>query len=359
MLDQSRIEFADVPTETRPLLVVVVDTEEEFDWSRPLSRENTSVTSLDAQRRAQEIFARYGVVPTYVVDYPVAVEEKAVRVLSEFLADAVGEIGAHLHPWVNPPHEEAVTPYNSYAGNLPAELERAKLECLTETIEASFGLRPTIYRAGRFGVGPATAGILEDLGYRVDASIVPRTSFAADGGPNFNGFAAKPYWFGRRGKLLELPVTAGFAGALAGWGPWAFPALIGALGMKLHAPGVAARLGLLERIRLTPEGGDYAALRRLTRSLLGQGCRIFSLTYHSPSLEPGRTPYVRDRNDLRGFLETMDRYLDAFVNDLGGRPTTITELYRLLAEVRETSGRAAKSAAERADSAQPSAPAGS
>lgn len=331
ILDRSGRDFADLPEDGSPLLLVTIDTEEEFDWSLPLARSNTAVRSIGAQHRAQDIFDAHGVVPTYLVDYPVASDEEAVAVLRGFLADGRCEIGAHLHPWVNPPHEEQVNPYNSYPGNLAAPLERAKLECLTETIERNFGLRPTAYRAGRYGVGPATADILEGLGYQVDLSIVPYTSFSEDGGPDFAAFEARPYWFGDERRLLEVPVSCGFAGGLAGWGAALFPVLAGRLGMTLRVPGVAARLGLLERIRLTPEGIDHAAHRRLTRRLLDQGRRVFCLTYHSPSLEPGNTPYVRDEGELRGFLDTIDRYLDYFFTEVGGRPTTPTALYGMLA----------------------------
>jgi hypothetical protein len=34
------------PAATRPKLFVIVDTEEEFDWSAPFARENVSVTAI-------------------------------------------------------------------------------------------------------------------------------------------------------------------------------------------------------------------------------------------------------------------------------------------------------------------------
>jgi peptidoglycan/xylan/chitin deacetylase (PgdA/CDA1 family) len=309
---------------------VIIDTEEEFDWSRPLSRENTATDSIVAQSLAQEIFAKYDVTPTYVIDYPVATSETAVAVLKPLLEAGRCELGAHLHPWVNPPHDEEVTPYNSYPGNLPEAAERGKLERLIEAIARNFGQRPTVYKAGRYGVGPRTARILEDLGFEVDLSVVPRTSFAADGGPDFTAFDHRPYWFGERQRLLEIPLSVGFAGRLARLGPWAYPLTTMPWAMRLRAPGIAARLRLLERIRLTPEGIDHPAHRRLTKHLLSEGCRVFSLTYHSPSLQPGRTPYVGNEAELGAFLKSIDDYLDFFLNGLGGEAATPASLYRRL-----------------------------
>ena len=318
----------------KPRLLVVIDTEEEFDWDRPLSRSNTATRSIAAQVRAQEIFAKHAVTPTYVIDFPVATDSAAAGLLREFAEDGRCVIGSHLHPWVNPPHDEAVTPVNSYPGNLERSLEKAKLEVLTESIAERFGAAPTIYKAGRYGVGPRTAGILEELGYRIDLSVVPYTSFTADGGPDFRGFDFPPFWFGEADRLLEIPVTCGFCGALRSMGRGFFPWLSAPLGMSLHLPGVASRLGLLERIRLSPEGAGFQDLRRLADSLLEQGCQVFSLTYHSPSLAPGHTPYVRDEHELEAFLETIERFLDYFIGAKGGEPTTPEALYADLESAR-------------------------
>jgi hypothetical protein len=310
-----------------PVLMVVVDTEEEFDWDKPLSPNNTGVTSIKAQPLAHEVFARYGLIPTYVVDYPVASTESSIAVLKTMQDQGQCVIGAHLHPWVSPPQVEELAPANSYPGNLPPELERQKLEILTAEIERNFGRRPDIYKAGRYGVGPATASILEDLGYRIDLSVVPRTWFTADGGPDFRDFDHRPFWFGPSNGLLEIPLSCGFHGVLWRAGPVLYPRLAGRAGVRLRLPGIFSRLGLLERIRLTPEGARHHEHRRITLSLLKQGCRVFSLTYHSPSLVPGHTPYVRDDADLETFLGDLDRYLDFFINEVGGRPTTPTQLY--------------------------------
>jgi len=308
--------IARLPAGEAPKLVVIIDTEEEFDWSKPHARANTAVTTVGAQGRAQDIFARYDVVPTYVIDYPVAENDRAVGHLKAFQDAGVCEIGAHLHPWVNPPHDETVNAPNTYPGNLPPELEAEKLSRLTECIRDQFGRAPTVYKAGRYGIGPNTQAIMQALGYQVDTSIVPFTQFRADGGPVFTKFGFMPYWFGN--GLLELPLACGFHGQLRRFGKWVYPPTASRLGLRMHAPGIFARLGLLERIRLTPEGVDLAALKRLTLSLRAQGCEIFCLTYHSPSLEVGHTPYVRSKGELDNFLSTIESYIKFFVQNIGG-----------------------------------------
>jgi hypothetical protein len=319
MLNPTRSDVAILTDET-PLLMVLIDTEEEFDWSRPLARENVGTTTIAAQQRAHRVFERYGIRPIYTIDYPVA--DAGFAPLKELYQDGLCDIGTHLHPWVNPPHDEPVTNANSYPGNLAPELERAKLLRLTDLIEQRFGFRPTVYKAGRYGVGPATAQTLEECGYEIDASVVPESDFRPDEGPDFRACGARPYWFGRTRRLLEIPVTVGFVGGLAGAGHHLYQHLRSPLGMGCHLPGIFSRLRLFERIRLSPEGQSFEELRRLTDAMHSAGHRVFSFTYHSPSLEPGHTPYVRNSGDLERFLACFDRYFDYFMHEIGGQPAT-------------------------------------
>jgi hypothetical protein len=311
----------------RPVLLVTVDTEAEFDWDAPLTRQHRGVASVAHQDRAQRIFAAHGVTPTYLLDYAVVEDAAACRILAGALADGACEIGSHLNPWLTPPFVEDLTPAHSFAGNLPPEVERAKLVALSEAIETRLGRRPRVYRAGRYGLGPNTPALLGALGYAVDMSLAPGADFAGEGGPDFTAFDCAPFWFGPEGRLLELPMTWGFAGPLAVLGAGLYPWLAGRFGNELRLPGLLARGGLLEYVRLTPEGEKPAALRRLTRTLLARGQRVFSLTYHSPSLVPGNTPYVRDRRELEAFLATLDGFLAFFLGDLGGVAMTPLALY--------------------------------
>jgi hypothetical protein len=309
-----------------PKLIIVVDTEEEFDWSRPHSRSAVAVDHVRHLDRAQTILERYALIPTYVTDYAIASQEQGFGPLRDWLEKGRCEIGAHLHPWINPPFNEALSPANSYPGNLPATLEREKLARLTDTIAANFGRRPEVYRAGRYGIGPNTGEALEELGYLVDSSVVPRTSFAEDGGPDFRHLDASRFRFGPSKSVLEVPLTVGWCGVLRPWGEQLQPLAASKVGLQLHLPGVFARLGCLERIRLTPEGASFAELRRLTDTLLGAGERLFVLSFHSPSVVPGNTPYVRNQAELEMFLRTLDQYCEYFRAKCGGAGSTLREV---------------------------------
>lgn len=310
------------PAATKPLLLVVIDTEEEFDWAKPHDRASRSVACIGEQHRAQAIFARYGIVPTYVVDHPVATTRASAAIFRAWSAAGDCVVGTHLHPWVNAPEVEEVTARNSYPGNLPPELEREKLRVLTAAIADNIGVQPTIYKAGRYGLGANSAAILADLGYEIDLSVVPDTSFAEDGGPDFRGLPDEPFWFGPDGRLFEIPLTRGFPGALSRWGRELYEAVSTPLGLRLRLPGILSRLRLLERIQLTPEGVTAEENIRLVRHLLRGGRRVFTYAYHSSSLLPGGSPYVRSADERNQFLSEMNKFFNVFFNEFGGEAAT-------------------------------------
>jgi hypothetical protein len=320
----------ELPTDTPPILSVVIHAEEEFDWDKAHDRNATRVTHMRSIDRIQRLFEEYGIVPNYVVDYPVASQEEGYGPLKPYVEDGKALIGAHLHPWVSPPHEESVTRRNTYPGNLPAALEREKLRLLTERIAASFGVRPTTYLAGRYGFGPNTAAALEDLGYEVDISPAPPIDFSSDGGPDYSGYSSHPFWFDGRRKLLGLPSTGAYVGLLRRADTPLYQLMTAPALRFAHLPGIFSRLRLMERIRLSPEDYTEPEMRRLTRSLLAQGLRVFVFGFHSPSLEPGHTPYVRNAAELEDFLTKCRRYFDFFLGELQGKAMHPVEIKSLL-----------------------------
>lgn len=315
-----------------PILMVMIDTEAEFDWNGPFLRSHMSVRNIREQVLAQEIFDRFGLRPTYLVDYAVATQPEGYQPIGEFLRSGRCDIGAHLQPWETPPYAEELGVKTSFQHNLPAWLQKEKLLRLTEAIVANFGVRPVSYRAGRYGVGEEIAWILEALGYQIDLSVLPGHDLRGRHGPDFRRAPSRPYWFGQARQLLEIPLTSGYSGLLPNAGTSQFlnaityTALSGPSAARLHLPGVVARLNLLERIILTPEGMAIQDLKRLTRLLLRRGQRVFTFNYHSSTLLPGATSYVRSSADRDRMIRSIEEYLTFFIAELGGITMTPLEL---------------------------------
>lgn len=273
---------------------VFCDVEEEFDWRAPLDRAERSTRAMAAFPDAHRRFADLGIGLACMVDHPIASDRASTDILSRVLEDGCSSIGTQLHPWVNPPHREAVTPANSYAGNLPRDLEAAKLDALTAAITAAFGRPPLAYRAGRYGIGPHTVPLLAERGYRLDSSVRAHYDYSADGGPDFTAVGSAAF---RTGGLVELPLTTVFTGLLRRRGA----PLHRALGRVPHGRGLFARGGLLNRVALTPEDMPLDEALAAVEVAVGEGSRLLTFSFHSPSLAPGNTPYVRDAADLARF----------------------------------------------------------
>ena len=322
-----------LPPETRPILTAVIHTEEEFDWNKPHDRNATGIDHMQHIDRAQTLFDEFGIVPNYVIDYPVASQEIAIAPLKAFADSGRALIGTHLHPWVSPPYEEEVNAHNSYPGNLPRNLEAEKLRLLTEKITHSFGTRPVTYLAGRYGFGANTGEILEELGYEVDISPAVPINFCSDGGPDYSAYTSHPYWFGKQRKLLGLPGTGGYVGTLRNGGTPLYKRLTQPWLRRAKLSAVVARLRLMERIRLSPEDYSEPEMRRLTDTLYREGIRIFVFSFHSPSIQPGGTPYVQSQADLIRFLDKCRCYFSYFFNTLGGTSMTPLEIRNFLDKV--------------------------
>ena len=311
----------------RPTLTVIIDTEADFDWHAPFSRDGHDTASVLYQERAQRLFDRFGIKPTYLIDYPVATDPAACDVLRSFVDQGKADVGIQLHPWTNPPFEELLSVKNSYPSNLPRALQQAKIASLIEAVRTNIGVEPKVFKAGRYGFNDDTADLLEIFGLEIDTSVVPFTDFSPIKGPNFQDVPHRPFWFGRENRLLELPVTRNLCGLLGHkLGPAMLPWIHSRLGLSCHLPGILARSGLLDRLTLTPEGMMIGDLKRLTRSLIQRGERYFAFVFHSPSLASGNTPYVRNDDELHAFLSRIEAFLRFFIGDLGGEGRSALEI---------------------------------
>jgi teichuronic acid biosynthesis glycosyltransferase TuaC len=325
--DISRIPIH-LSAETQPVLQVVIDTESEYDWHAGPGTDEGKVASINELPHFLEDLCKYDVYPALLVDYPVASQFRSKEIIQA--AHAAGcEIGVHLHAWSTPPQVEPKDDWHSFSGNLGPGLEFNKIAELTEEIERLIGERPSVFKAGRYGIGPNTITALEQLGFKIDLSACPAYDYSFMGGPNFSTFTSYPSWFGLSRRLLELPTTAGTQGLL-----WRLAIASNRLTGRRWAKAaridrMAARLNLLYPRRLSPEGNTLEEMQQLTRRLYEGGHRVFTMSFHSPSLRGG-TPYTSSEQDVRDFRWKIEGFLQFFQEELHGKFSTPTRIYEWL-----------------------------
>jgi hypothetical protein len=314
------------------VLVASIDTEED-NW-RP-TRDGIRIENIRELPALQRFLAGLGLRPTYFADHPVASSAWSAAILRELAESGAAEIGAHLHPWNTPPLEEALLPRNSMLKNLAGELQERKLRALCEALTHASGRSPVSFRAGRFGLGPETVRALLACGFRVDSSVTPWIDWAEfDDGPDFRGAPQGCYRLradqdprtpALDGALLELPISSGFTQRPFGWRSAVHAALRGPALRRLPLAGLAARLGIVRRVILTPEGESLAAMLALAARLLEQGERFLHLFWHSPSLVPGLSPFVRSAQDRERLLATIEGFVNAVARLARIVPMTVGE----------------------------------
>ncbi len=321
-----------VARSSRPVCALAVDAEEDFDWDRPFAGTRYTTACMKNVRDLQEIVGAYGIVPTYLLTYPVLEDADVVHILRRQLRRGECAVGVQLHPWVNPPFDSSEGAGASFSGNLAPALEERKLVELNRRFVQCFGIEPLVYRAGRYGIGPHTASMLERHGFTVDTSLAPRTVSTDEGGPDHSDYDYETFWFGEQRRLLELPLCRSIVGWGGRWAPAIYRRLSTPALARLRVPGVITRLRCAERITLSPEGNDVAAMLRLVRHLRARGQTIFVLSFHSSSLAAGLNPYVQTKAQLHGFYDRLSQVLDTMASKLGFEFASLADLPGRLAE---------------------------
>jgi hypothetical protein len=302
-------------------VLLTVDTEEEFDWNSPFRRDGHGLSHVAAIPRFQAFCEEIGAHPVYLVDWPIVQDARAAEIIGDAVRRGKAEVGVQLHPWVNPPFEEEVSMRNSFAGNLPPALEGAKFMALRDAVEAAFGAAPLIYRAGRYGLGPHTADLLKRAGIKIDTSVRPLFDYSHQGGPDYSDHPLTPYWVDPERSLLELPVTSAYWGPLRRLGPLIHR-------VQRHVPTFFSgfsRLRLLERIALTPEGVSSDEALRGIDIALARNLPLLVLSFHSPTLAPGHTPYSKDEAAVEALYGWFSKVYAA-LSQRGVRSTTVAEI---------------------------------
>jgi hypothetical protein len=267
------------------------------------------------------------------VTYPVATDRSAVSILRPIADRGACEIGAHCHPWSTPPLVEPNTRENSILGNLPSEVQYAKIKLLHSAIAASFSIEPRIFKAGRFGYNTSVGRTLQRLAYQIDTSVTPYTSWISSQGFDFTDVAPDPFaipaedgtpdW--RPATLFEVPVSIGFLQRPFARHNRILAAVTRHPFRRLRLASLLDRLGLLNKAWLSPECTDGKTMIRLARSMMREGYRVLNLTFHSPSLVAGLTPFTRTAEDELRLVRNLREFLQ-FAAESGITPVPLSAL---------------------------------
>lgn len=330
------------------LFVVTVDTEADDQWTggRPLETENVRFWAP-----FQALCDKHGFPPVYLITSEMAADARAQKLLGAWAGRRAAEVGAHLHVWTTPPFADLPglrlnDPVHAYQSELPPDMVHAKLENLTRHIEQHLGVRPTAFRAGRFGMDGSSAKVLASLGYTVDSSVTPLMEWRRHPGlsdrpgpPDWRGHRAEPFLIEGTGgeppreggdvrtaaaePLLEIPITIVPTYRLLR----RFPALLPAYQLT---PVRAVRRLLLRRwlspqpIWLQP--APYFSVSDLCTAydLHSGSSDVAVMMFHSSELMPGGSPYRRSEAAVGEMLAMLDRFF-AHVARSGATGCTLSQ----------------------------------
>ena len=316
-------------------LIVTIDTEED-GWGH-FSPTGHTVRNIERIPEIQGMFDSFEIRPTYLVTYPVLCNVNAVTILKDIMDAGKCEIGMHCHPWNTPPFEEEMTERNSMLCNLSPDLQLRKLTLLHRVIMDTFQIRPVSFRSGRWACSDIVVRQISSLVYRVDSSITAYTDWSEYQGPDYSDISPAPFRFSfggiftksSNGSIVEVPATVGYLQGNYQLCNAITKFLCRKAVRRLRLRGLLDRLRLVNKVVLSPEISESHKMIGLTRRLMRKNYPLINMHFHSTSLEPGLTQFVRDESEQNRLLDLIRQYL-SFVRDKGIGSITLSESVRYL-----------------------------
>ncbi|TRX57934.1 polysaccharide deacetylase family protein [Thalassomonas sp. M1454] len=296
------------------IFILTVDTEEEWDWSDEFPNDNFSVSNIFELPAFQLFCQELGIKPTYFVDYAVANNTDAANVLANINPELC-EVGAHLHPWANPPFFGETTEKSSHVVNLPIEQTQQKLDLLINKIQQNIGSTPRSFRTGRWGINGEILQLLDDKGFEVDSSIYPLYSNeffsceSANTSPYWPNFS-KPNQQGSQRKLFEIPVTCGFNRNNYSFAQKLHRAMEKPPFTWIKANGLLWHTKLLRKIYLSPELCSAKDMIKLVDLSLKKKHKVLHMYLHSSSLIEGVTGLSQDKNARESICNRIQQVIE-------------------------------------------------
>ena len=289
--------------EQRPdvIFILSVDTEEEWDWSGEFPQKDFSVSNVKQIAKFQAYCENLGIRPTYFTDYAVADNPESVEILKTIVDRNTCEIGAHLHPWCNPPFYGITEDRESHVVNLPITQVEEKLDTLIEVLDKNFGVMPNAFRSGRWGINDEVLTLLEKKGFQIDSSMYP---FFKNEYFDCEKTILMPYWpeyespmyEGSQRNMIEIPVTVGFnrknfSTMLKIYNAISHPRL-----RYLHLTAIFWHTHLLRKLYLSPEVMSGEDMQPLIDFAVANNHPVIHMYLHSSSLIDGATGFMKQNN---------------------------------------------------------------
>jgi hypothetical protein len=317
------------------LFVLSMDTEEEWDWSGPFPQRDFAVSNASKVPAFQAFCDARGIRPSYFVDYAIADDPVAAAALRPLVESGRCEVGAHLHPWANPPYFGVTGEFESHVVNLPLAQTEAKLDALIQRLRDALGVVPNAFRTGRWGVNGEILELLRRRGITIDSSMYPlfkNEFFDCERTP------LMPYWpdfehpmqHGRQRDVLEFPVTVGFnrsnqRAMLPLYRAISHPGI-----EKLRLVGAFWQSRLLRKLYLSPEVMSGDNMCPLVDVALTNEQPVLHMFLHSSSLIDNSAGMLSTDNAFEQLTTNIDTVIDYAAQKANLKFCTISEAAALL-----------------------------
>lgn len=240
--------------------------------------------------RLHPLFSHYKAKPTYLLSPEVMADDESAERLNRLKGEA--ELGSHLHGEFLGTDAHLPEVSAAVQSAYPAPVEEDKLRLLTDRFRDRFGFAPKSFRAGRFGIGRHSLGILRALGYGVDSSVTPGMDWRKIGAQDadFRTAPTQPYWpvLDRPAHIaptptgiLEVPVTLR-------------PAPVPVLGRWLPPR-------MLRPTRLSAAAMIALARAEIAAAPAGRPV-VLNCMFHNVEILPAISPYARNQDQADAIL---------------------------------------------------------
>ena len=244
------------------------------------------------------------------------------------------EIGAHLHPWTNPPftfqlpNEKICKPY---IFEYPLEIQKEKLHYLKDAIQQNFSVIPYSYKAARWGINKAHIKLINDMGFKTDTSFCPGVNWKMSRGfgkpgTDYSTSPLIPFYFDNTSgsKFLEIPQT------IIPLTLWQKNSSLANAQIKYPIVNKYIKFFNFKFAWFRPYPTIKAQDLLSIASLINKNnISVLQMSFHSSELMPNGSPYNKTLDSIERLYEKLTLVFSSLVNQ-NIQSLTINEYYNLI-----------------------------